>query len=133
MNGKIVISGAALQSLLDKAAQAANTLEVMEATYGPSTLDARHGDLCGRSAMELRQAIASAGASTPAFAEAFLVRWSIDSDAATPEDAAREAWTAMRREDSSANVFEVVDRTGAITTVDLDELTSEEEPRPSRP
>jgi hypothetical protein len=51
----------------------------------------------------------------------YLVTWSIDSDAATPLEAARKAWEAVRRGGSMANVFEVRDRSGSTTLIDLDE------------
>lgn len=60
----------------------------------------------------------------------FLVTWTIDSDAETPEEAAQEAWAAMRRESSIANVFDVVDHAGVVTTVDMDTLSAEDEDRP---
>ena len=52
----------------------------------------------------------------------FVVTWEIDVHADTPQDAAREAWETMRREDSTANVFDVLDESGDCTRVDLEEL-----------
>lgn len=50
----------------------------------------------------------------------FRVMWEIDSDAPNPVMAAREAWDCMRRQDSIANVFEVIDcETRTSATVDL--------------
>jgi len=49
----------------------------------------------------------------------YRVVWEIDSDAATPEEAAREAWSTMRRSDSLATVFTVIDGLGAAVTIDL--------------
>lgn len=60
-------------------------------------------------------------ASFPATGCEFLVTWRIDSSAATPEAAAREAWDAMRRPDSIANVFDVSDEAGNVIRVDLGE------------
>ncbi|WP_378952143.1 hypothetical protein [Mesorhizobium sp. ANAO-SY3R2] len=42
--------------------------------------------------------------------------------AATPEDAARQAWAFMRKPDSTANVFDIADDAGNITRVDLQEI-----------
>lgn len=55
----------------------------------------------------------------------FLVTWSIDITADTPEAAAREAWRLMRNEGSIANVFDVFDGTGEPVHVDLQELDEE--------
>jgi hypothetical protein len=57
----------------------------------------------------------------PKQAERYLVSWCIDSDAETPQDAAREAWAAMRRTDSIANYFSVRDESGNVHAVDLGE------------
>lgn len=59
----------------------------------------------------------NAGAVTQA--ERYLVSWMIDSDADTPEAAARAAWRDMRRRDSIACVFDVRDKAGHVTRVDL--------------
>lgn len=56
----------------------------------------------------------------------YLVQWRIQVDADSPEDAARDAWAAIRREGSVANVFDVTDvSTYDVTVVDLDELDAE--------
>jgi hypothetical protein len=52
----------------------------------------------------------------------FLVEWSIDLEADSAEDAARQAWALMRGEDSTANSFRVYDEDGNPVTVDLQEL-----------
>lgn len=52
----------------------------------------------------------------------FRVLWEIDSEAETPEAAAREAWDAMRRPDSTACVFDVRDEAGNVVTIDLAEI-----------
>jgi hypothetical protein len=50
----------------------------------------------------------------------YQIVWNFDSDAETPEEAARDAWETLRRADSTACVFEVTDtETGATVTVDL--------------
>ena len=49
----------------------------------------------------------------------YVVTWELDVDAGTPEEAARQAWAAMRRPESTANVFDVLDETGGCTRVDL--------------
>jgi hypothetical protein len=52
-----------------------------------------------------------------------VVRWEIDiEDPKSPLDAARRAWEAMRKSDSIANVFDVVNpETGVTVRVDLEE------------
>lgn len=51
-----------------------------------------------------------------------LVVWKIDIEGAdSPEDAAAQAWGHMRRPDSTATYFEVTDKRGLTTTVDLSE------------
>ena len=52
----------------------------------------------------------------------YVVTWEIDVDAETPQDAARQAWELMRAEDSTANVFDVLDEDGECTRVDLEDL-----------
>ena len=52
----------------------------------------------------------------------YVVTWEIDIDAETPQDAARQAWAAMRAPESTANVFDVLDEAGGCTRVDLEEL-----------
>lgn len=52
----------------------------------------------------------------------FRIAWFIDSDAATPEDAAHEAHRIQRGHQSTATVFQVRETaTGRITTIDLAE------------
>lgn len=55
----------------------------------------------------------------------FRVRWEIDSEAESPEAAAREAWDAMRRPDSTACVFDVRDESGNVVQIDLAERDAE--------
>lgn len=52
----------------------------------------------------------------------FLVRWEIDSFEDTPEQAARKAWEAIRRDDTIANCFEVIDKAGNVTGIDMGAL-----------
>lgn len=54
-------------------------------------------------------------------AQRYLVTWEIDIYADSPREAAEKAWEHMRHPDSSANVFNVFDKDGGITTVDLEE------------
>jgi hypothetical protein len=50
----------------------------------------------------------------------YLVQWEIDIEgASSPEDAAKQAWGHMRRPDSTANVFDVIDEAGEKVRVDL--------------
>lgn len=52
----------------------------------------------------------------------YRVFWEIDAlDAETPREAAQEAWRAMRRMDSQANVFTVMPPDGMLHTIDLGE------------
>lgn len=54
----------------------------------------------------------------------YLVTWEMDSEhASSPREAAEQAWAAMRRPGSTANVFTVYerDRVGEGITVDLQE------------
>jgi hypothetical protein len=60
-----------------------------------------------------------------ALPERWRVTWEIDSDAATPEDAAREAVNTFRESDSWANVFDVRDASGATVRVDLQAGTTQ--------
>lgn len=54
-------------------------------------------------------------------AQRYLVTWEIDIYADSPREAAEKAWEHMRVPDSSANVFNVIDKDGDKTTVDLEE------------
>lgn len=49
----------------------------------------------------------------------FLVEWRINISADTPEEAAQKAWEIMRRPDSTANCFHIIDDAGNETAVDL--------------
>ena len=51
----------------------------------------------------------------------YRVTWEIDAECETPEEAALEAWSIMRRPGSMANVFVVFDEQGESTKVDLEE------------
>ena len=48
------------------------------------------------------------------------VIWEIDLDADSPREAAEKALAIHRNPESIATVFDVVDKTGRKTTVDLD-------------
>ena len=52
----------------------------------------------------------------------YVATWQMEIEADTPEDAARQAWGHMRREDSTANVFEIIAEDGERARVDLTEL-----------
>ena len=52
----------------------------------------------------------------------YRVIWEIDEEEASPEAAARAAWRHMRRPDSTANVFVVIDEEGAATRLELQEI-----------
>lgn len=54
----------------------------------------------------------------------YLVTWETDIYAETPREAAEKAWGHMRAQDSTANVFNVIDKNGAGTIVDLEEQQS---------
>lgn len=54
-------------------------------------------------------------------AQRYLVTWEIDIYADSPQEAAEKAWDHMRASDSTANVFNVIDKDGGKTTVDLEE------------
>lgn len=49
----------------------------------------------------------------------YLVTWEIDIVAATPAEAARKALAIQRDPDSIATVFDVADKEGSVTRVDL--------------
>jgi len=49
----------------------------------------------------------------------YLVKWEIDIDAKTPYEAAKEARAIQMRPESEGVVFEVVDKNGLVTVVDL--------------
>ncbi len=51
----------------------------------------------------------------------YLVTWEIDIYADSPREAAEKAWGHMRAPDSIANVFLVLDKSGAETIIDLEE------------
>ncbi|MEN5275793.1 hypothetical protein ABE527_02470 [Brucella sp. TWI432] len=53
----------------------------------------------------------------------YLVSWEIDIDADTAHEAARQAHEIVRRHDTTANVYKVIehDRNGEAVTVDLEE------------
>ena len=51
----------------------------------------------------------------------YLVTWEMDIYAETPREAAEKAWGHMRAPFSTANVFLVLDKSGAGTIVDLSE------------
>lgn len=49
----------------------------------------------------------------------YHIIWEIDDEADSPEAAARQAWKAIRRPDSTLNIFDVIDEEGTHTRVDL--------------
>ena len=51
----------------------------------------------------------------------YLVTWEMDIYADSPREAAEKAWGHMRAQGSTANVFNVIDKNGANTVVDLEE------------
>ena len=51
----------------------------------------------------------------------YLVTWEIDIYADSPREAAEKAWDHMRAPDSIANVFNVLDKNGVGTIIDLSE------------
>lgn len=54
----------------------------------------------------------------------YLVIWEMDIYADSPREAAEKAWGHMRAPFSTANVFNVIDKDGVGTIVDLDEQAS---------
>lgn len=53
------------------------------------------------------------------------VVWEIDVEGArTPLDAALQAYRAMRKPDTTATVFKVIDEDGSVEEVDLDEMSA---------
>ena len=52
-------------------------------------------------------------------AQRYLVIWEMDIYADSPKEAAEKAWGHMRAQDSTANVFEVIDANGVGTIIDL--------------
>ncbi len=57
----------------------------------------------------------------------YCISWNIDIEAETPREAAEEALKVQRDPESMATVFEVRDKTGNITTIDLEEERGEED------
>ena len=51
----------------------------------------------------------------------YLVIWEMDIYADSPREAVEKAWGHMRAPDSIANVFNVLDRSGVGTIIDLEE------------
>ena len=49
----------------------------------------------------------------------YKVRWEIDIDAETPEEAAMQAFAIQRDQESLATVFEVDDKKGNTVTIDI--------------
>lgn len=58
----------------------------------------------------------------------YVVEWSIDVVAESPQAAAAQAWELLRAPHSTANVFDVIpaDGSGEAVRVDLQELIEEE-------
>ena len=55
----------------------------------------------------------------------YRVQWEIDIEAATPKEAAEQAFEIMKDPESIATVFDVFDSTGKKTTVDMLKLGRE--------
>ena len=53
--------------------------------------------------------------------QSYLVIWEMDIYADSPREAAEKAWGHMRAPDSIANVFNVIDKNGVGTIIDLSE------------
>jgi hypothetical protein len=51
----------------------------------------------------------------------YLVIWEMDIYAETPREAAEKAWGHMQAPNSTANVFNVLDKNGVETIIDLQE------------
>ena len=51
----------------------------------------------------------------------YLVMWEMDTYADSPREAAEKAWGHMQAPDSIANVFNVLDKDGVGTIIDLSE------------
>lgn len=108
MTGVVAGEGSTVTGLLQAVQRLREDHPLLAAEYGLDTAAA---------GVEAALAAAAAGQ-----AEAYLITWQIDSDAASPVAAAKEAWAHMRREDSIANAFEVRDRAGHVVMVDLSDL-----------
>jgi hypothetical protein len=52
----------------------------------------------------------------------YRVRWEIDIDADTPQEAAQKALAIQRDPQSIANVFDVFDESGQVERVDIQEM-----------
>lgn len=52
-------------------------------------------------------------------AQRYLVAWEMDIYAETPREAAEKAWGHMQAPNSTANVFNVLDKNGVETIIDL--------------
>jgi len=59
----------------------------------------------------------------------YHIIWEIDDEADSPEAAARQAWEAIRRPDSTLNIFDVIDDEGVRTRVDLQDAAAREASR----
>lgn len=57
--------------------------------------------------------------------KSYRVRWEIDIEADSPEEAAQEALAIQRDEDSIATVFNVIDSTGHGKAYTIDFLTGD--------
>lgn len=108
MTGVVAGEGSTVTGLLQAVQRLREDHPLLAAEYGLNTAAA---------GVEAALSAAAAGQ-----AEAYLITWQIDSDAASPVAAAQEAWAHMRREDSIANAFEVRDRAGHVVMVDLSDL-----------
>ncbi|MCG7492434.1 hypothetical protein [Thalassobius sp. Cn5-15] len=61
-----------------------------------------------------------------------LVEWRMHIDADSPQEAAQKAWSYMRRQGSTANVFDVYSDGGNVERVDLQALIEDEQTEPSQ-
>ncbi len=57
----------------------------------------------------------------------YLIEWTIELDAESPEDAARAALAIMRDPDSQSTVFKVYDESGEYVNIDLSGLDEQSE------
>jgi len=59
----------------------------------------------------------------------YFIEWTIDLEASTPEEAAREALKIMRDPESAATCFKVYDEDGNPVQIDLTRIDEEAQPR----
>ena len=108
----------ALRLMIERAACEVESLHELGRDDDDTAVEA----LVAQSELEAaRDTLAAWEENNPArFATEYRVEWEIDAFSATnPREAAQEAWDAMRRPDSTANVFTVRGRDGSVTEIDL--------------